>query len=82
VTQTNIENLMLEQFRRLDRKLDLVVEEVRELKTLALGHRHVIRSLELASDASQDSLSNIKARLERVERRLELADGEPPKAAE
>ena len=68
------DNLVLEHLRHIRSKADLIDEGLGrvELRLAAVeGH---LASLLLA-EAGQNSVDKIKRRLERIERRLELADG-------
>ena len=68
-------NLMLEQLRRIDRKVDGVLDEVRHLN-LRMGSVERIMSGHFASDVDQNlEIDRIKDRLVRIERRLELTEG-------
>jgi hypothetical protein len=64
------ESLVLVYLRRIDEKLDRLIEEVRDLKVrmtaveTQIGHLHV-------ADAG------INGRLDRIEARLDLVDSEP-----
>lgn len=69
-----IEHLMLEQFRRLNEKVDAILLEIRQLKQSDLSTRHHLRGLELTDDAQRDGLEGLKLRVDRIERRLELSD--------
>ena len=67
-------NIVLEHLRRIDRKVDDLGGDMRQV-ILRLGsiERHLAGSN--ISDVQQNSeIDRIKARLERVERRLELND--------
>lgn len=70
-----IEHLMLEQFRRLDAKVDRILEAMRVMHDDALSLRLHVRANTRDIDAQRDTLANLTLRLDRVERRLELSDG-------
>ncbi len=80
----NTENLMLEHLKRfqaaserIERKLD---DLTRRISNLESGQASIIQHLGTlaAADAQQQvSADSLNARLDRIERRLELADGSP-----
>lgn len=78
----DIQHLMLEQFRRLSDKVDRVHEELREIKTVMLASRFQVRGVEMVNDANSDTIESLKRRMERVVRRLKLADSAPPRASD
>jgi septation ring formation regulator EzrA len=82
MTQTNIESLMLEQFSILHAKLHRIHDELDEVRFAAKGMGDHLRRVVLKDWANHAALASMSTRLDHVERRLELADGEPPKAAE
>ena len=49
-------------------------EDMRGLRTEMVSVRHHVRGLELSQDADHDAIASVKARLDRIEKRLELAD--------
>lgn len=78
------ENLVLVYLRRLDAKLDRVLSDIAELKLRQTQTTQAVVSLrrDQASDAEtmahvQAQVDQLRERLERVERRLDLVD-EPP----
>ena len=70
----NLENVVLEQLRAVRADNAKILEEVRGLRTEIISVRHHIRGIELTNDRSAADVASFKLRLERVERRLELAD--------
>ena len=70
----NLENVVLEQLRAVRADNAKILEEVRGLMTEIISVRHHIRGIELTNDRSAADVASFKLRLERVERRLELAD--------
>lgn len=69
-----VENLVLEYLRRIDRKVDGLTEDARDLKLR-------MSSVELRLSTMQTDVARIDARLdrldmrvERIEKRLDLAD--------
>jgi chromosome segregation ATPase len=71
----SIEHLMLEQFRKLDDKVDRLTEMMREMNVEMHAFRHHVRGNELDIDANRTTVTRLQNRIERIERRLELADG-------
>ena len=61
------ENLMLVFLRRIDEKLDRVIEDVRDLKIR-------VTNVEEGLAGVHRRLDRTDARLDRIERRLDLAD--------
>ncbi len=67
-------NLVLEHLRRIDRKVDGVLDEVRHLN-LRMGSVERIMSGHYATEVDQNlEIDRIKDRLVRIERRLELTE--------
>lgn len=76
----NVENLLLEHMKRFQASLDRIERELRDMKTrvanLESGQALIIQHLAhfSAADAAQQvSIDHINERLNRIERRLELA---------
>jgi len=76
----NVENLVLEHLKRFQVSLDRIERELREVKgrvaNLEGGQASIIQHLAhfSAADAAQQvAIDNISDRLDRIERRLELA---------
>ena len=61
------ENILIEYMRRFDRKLDTVIEDLRDLKVR-------MTSVETGLAGVQRRIDRVEDRLERIERRLNLAD--------
>ena len=61
------DNLVLVYLRRLDEKLDRVIDEVRDLKMR-------VTSLEEAVSGVNRRMDRFEARLDRIERRLDLVE--------
>ena len=74
----NIEHLMLKQFRRLDAKVESVLEAVRYIHTQQLADRHTMRGMQVSLDGANELLSSLTARVGRIERRLDLATDPVP----
>ena len=64
---TEPDNIVLTYLRRIDEKLDRVIEDVRELKT-----RVGILEQQYASISTR--MDRVENRLERIERRLDLVE--------
>jgi hypothetical protein len=63
----NVENLVLEYLRRLDKKVDGLAEDVREIRTTQAAMLQLL--------ASHDNhMLRMEMRLERIEKRLDLVD--------
>ena len=71
----SVENLVLEQLRAIRGDITRLFEEMRGLRTEMMSVRHYVRGLELSQDVDHGDIASIKDRLDRIERRLELADG-------
>ena len=76
----NVENLMLEHLKRFQATLDRIERDLREVKgrvaNLEGGQASIIQHLahfSSADAAQQIAIDNISDRLDRIERRLELA---------
>jgi chromosome segregation ATPase len=77
---SNVENLMLEHLKRFQASLDRVENKISELTSrpanLEAGQASIIQHLAnfTASNATQQlAIDHINERLDRIERRLELA---------
>ena len=78
----NIDNLVLEHLRHIRARVDQTAEDVRDLKfrfsaletPLNLVRREVVNSDENIA-RQQVAIDRLDARLQRVERRLELREG-------
>jgi hypothetical protein len=63
----NVENLVLEYLRRLDKKVDGLAEDVREIRTTQAAMLQLL--------ASHDNhMLRMETRLERIDKRLDLVD--------
>jgi predicted nucleic acid-binding Zn-ribbon protein len=71
----NINSLVLEQLRLIRAQQERIWEEIREIKTTMLSMKHELRGLQLNIDALGEGVENVKKRVDRIERRLELNDG-------
>ena len=70
----NIENLVLEHLRAIRTDMARMAEDMRGLRTEMMSVRHHVRGLELSQDADHTDIASMKVRLDRIEKRLELAD--------
>jgi hypothetical protein len=68
------DNLVLEQLRAMRAQNDRILEELRNLQTAFIASRHHGRGVEITPDKHQDELVSLQLRVDRIERRLELAD--------
>jgi archaellum component FlaC len=64
------DNLVLEMLRRMDAKVDRVIDDLRDIKGRMTG-------VEAGLASVQRRIDRIEDRLDRIERRLELADAHP-----
>ena len=64
------ESLVLEFLRRMDRKVDQVAEDMRDIKIR-------MTAIETGLAGVQPRIDRVEERLDRIERRLELADVHP-----
>ena len=74
MSDDKIELLMLEQFRIIRGDIAKLADDVRGLKVEMIAVRHHVRGMELQQDGHHDDIAAMKTRLDRIERRLELAD--------
>lgn len=70
----NVDSLVLEQLRAIRTDIAKLGEPVRGLTVEVVPMRRHQRGIELTQDVHHDDIASIKARLERIERRLELAE--------
>jgi hypothetical protein len=68
------QNLVLEYLRRIDRKVDGLIEEFRHFNLRVAAVESHIAGQHVSNVHQTSEIDRIKLRLERVERRLELAD--------
>lgn len=65
-------NIVLEYLRRIDRKVDTVIDDVRSLNLRMGSIEHHLSGVH-ASDVDQTSeIDRLKRRVDKIERRLEL----------
>ena len=68
------DNLILALLRRMDAKLDRVIEDVQDLKIRMTSVEERLAGAELAIAGTHRRLDRIDARLDRFESRLDLVD--------
>ncbi len=69
------DSLVLRYLRRLDQRTERMESDLAEVKSILAGHRQHMGGF-MATDAAHESaISAIQARLDRIERRLDLVDG-------
>ena len=71
-----VENLILEQLRAIRGDIAHIKADIQGLKTEMNAIRLHVRGVETLQDHDHGDIAAIKLRLERIEKRLELADGE------
>jgi hypothetical protein len=69
------QSLVLEYLRRIDRKVDGLIEEFRHFNLRAAATESHIAGLHVQDVQQSGEIDRIKIRLDRVERRLELTEG-------
>ena len=69
-----VNNLVLEQLRALRGDIARLSDDVRGLRTEMMSVRHHVRGIELSQDVDHGDIASMKVRLDRIEKRLELAD--------
>jgi predicted nucleic acid-binding Zn-ribbon protein len=67
-------NIVLEHLRKIDRKVDKVADDIGEIKTTVIALDGHMASFHLQVAGHSSELDRVKARLDRIERRLELSD--------
>ena len=72
---TEPENLVLEYLRRLDRKVDRVIDDLQDVKHRVTSLEKQVASMRLDMAHMSERIDRIEQRLDRVERHLEIADG-------
>jgi phage head maturation protease len=71
-----VENLVLEHLRAIRADMARLSDDMRGLRTEMMSVRHHTRGLELSQDVDRGDLASMKVRLDRIEKRLELADAQ------
>ena len=68
------DNVIFEYLRRLDTKLDRVIEDIGELKIWMTAIEERIAQVELSIAGVNRRVGRVDARLDRIERRLDLVE--------
>src|SRR5580704_15562959 len=68
------DNLIFEYLRRLDTKLDRVIEDIGDLKIRMTAVEEKIAQVELSIAGVNRRIDRVEARLDRIERRLDLVE--------
>src|ERR1700675_4677363 len=68
------DNVIFEYLRRLDTKLDRVIEDIGDLKIRMTAVEEKIAQVELSIAGVNRRIDRVEARLDRIERRLDLVD--------
>ena len=71
-----VENLVLEQLRAMRTHMARMDENIAAIRTEMTSIRHHVRGVEIQQDAHHDDIASLKTRVDRIERRLELVDGD------
>ena len=72
----DVANLTFEYLRRIDAKLDRVLDEVSDLKIRTTAVEERLAQVELSLAGVNRRIDRVDARIDRIERRLDLV--EPP----
>lgn len=68
---------MLEQFRAIRAQLSRIEEEIRDIKAEARIDRTHIDALMQTGNLHGEQIASLDARLDRIEKRLDLVEAEP-----
>ena len=68
------ENLVLQYLRRIDAKLDRVIEDVQDLKVRMTNVEERLAAVEMSIAGIQRRIDRVELRLDRIEKRLDLVD--------
>ena len=68
------DNLVLVYLRRMDAKLDRVIDDVGDLKVGTTNVEERLAKVELSIAGTNRRVDRVEARLDRIERRLDLAE--------
>jgi chromosome segregation ATPase len=74
VVAENVENLVLEYLRRIDRKVDGLVEDVRDLKIRMSSVELRLSTMQTDIARIDSRLDRLEIRVERIEKRLDLVE--------
>ena len=70
----NIENLILEQFRRLDQRLENIENDMGDIKMRIHAVEDHVSTLVMSVTGINHRLDRIENRVSRIEKRLDLTD--------
>ena len=70
----NVENLILEQLRRMDKRLVDIVEDVQHLKTRVSAVDEHLAGVMISLSGINNRMDRFDERMSRIERRLDLTD--------
>ena len=68
-------NIVLAYLRRIDEKVDRVIDDVRDLKVRMTEVEERLAKVELSIAGVNRRIDRVEARLDRIERRLDLVEG-------
>ena len=68
------DNLVLQYLRRMDAKLDRVIDDVQDLKMRMTAVEQRLAAVEMSVSGVQPRIDCMEQRLDRIERRLDLVD--------
>jgi predicted nucleic acid-binding Zn-ribbon protein len=68
------DNLVLVMLRRMDAKLDRVIEDVQDLKIRMTNVEERLASVEMSIAGINRRIDRVEIRLDRIEKRLDLVD--------
>jgi len=71
---TEPQNLVLEYLKRIDQKVDGLLEDFRLFNVRIVAGESQVACLHVSDVQQNSELDRIKTRLDRIERRLELTD--------
>ena len=74
----SVDNIVLEQLRKLQEQNDQILEAVRYVHTQQWADRHSLRGVRVSLDGASALLVSLVSRIGRIERRLELSDDPVP----
>ena len=69
------DSLMLRYLRRLDQRTERMESDLAEVKGILASQRQHMGGFMTTDAAHESAIAAIQARLDRIERRLDLADG-------
>ncbi len=72
----NVENLILEQFRRLDQRLARMEDDMSDVKLRLTATEEHLGSLMISVAGVNARLDKLDSRVQRIERRLDLTETE------